>query len=912
MSTARPFAYNLGAQISGTTQLGNLAIGVLNEQYTLNYGGVRWWNGPDEDLGYVIAVPVSGNTQPTPNSGETASVGFYRSKFLTNQSFLEISDYLARIQSEPPFATTNDAYIWLTNQGYWTSYTPTTPTPTATFSFTPTPTNTSTPTSTPTNTPTPEPTTTPTNTETPTGTPTSEPTTTPTNTETPTPTLTQTPTLSPILNCEAFTLIGNNATTTSNSAINDGTSGWDSSAYSLETFTGPVSVTFQTSANGNILMGGFSYNPTATPSSTYEDTSYGIYLYNSDQVEIYENGGQVAVLNVGTVVSSSDVWKVDYDGTSVKYYYNSTLIYTSTNAVTQPLHVFFPLFTPNEGAVNICVIGTLSPTPTPTPTLTQTPTPTITETPTGTPSETPTNTPTPTTTDLTSVTTFTISGCTNLNVLVADLGPSSLAPGDVFNFTFTGGTPNGCYRIVEKTVATPTDGATPLLFYVNCAACEATLVTPTPTTTSTPTPSVTNTQTPTNTPTATNTETPTNTPTNTETSTPTPTPTNTETSTNTPSNTPTNTSTPTPTSSPVVGSVVNMTLLEVGGDVVLSGAGTMNLTSLTNVQPIFRGSSVVPQASQFGCGLAGPGPFNSRLYTGSTFNSPANFGTGGQTVGSSGTGDFFGVMFVVSNNQLFVPSGYTSGSFISGTTTFNSTTLSALGATPGTYTWSWGSGATLSSIIMTVGVSGPTPTPTATSTETPTPTSTPTITPTNTETPTGTPTPSVTKTSTPTPTPTSGATGNFNISVSQVGPNVVWSGSGSFNLTSLTFDQNLPGVTGGYNKSFAQFIVGPSSPASATTYSGSSFTTFPTNFGSGGGLAPSSSSGSLFGVVQTAGPSGPRVLLVPSGYVSGTVISGSMTYDTQTIAGMGLSGGTYTWAWGSGGTASSIVMTITP
>ena len=106
---------------------------------------------------------------------------------------------------------------------------------------------------------------------------------------------------------DSFTFIGNNATTTSNSAINDGTGGWDSSAYSLETFTGPVSVTFQTSANGNILMGGFSYNPTATPGSTYEDTSYGIYLYNSDQIEIYENGGQVAVLNVGSVVSSSGV-----------------------------------------------------------------------------------------------------------------------------------------------------------------------------------------------------------------------------------------------------------------------------------------------------------------------------------------------------------------------------------------------------------------------------------------------------------------------------------------------------------------------------------------------------------------------------------------------------------------------------
>jgi hypothetical protein len=208
----------------------------------------------------------------------------------------------------------------------------------------------------------------------------------------------------------------------------------------------------------------------------------------------------------------------------------------------------------------------------------------------------------------------------------------------------------------------------------------------------------------------------------------------------------------------VVGDVVNMTLLEVGGDVVLSGAGTMNLTSLTNLQPFFRGSSIVPQASQFGCGLEGPGPFNSRLYTGATFNSPTNFGTGGQTLGSSGTGDFFGVAFAASSNQLFVPSGYTSGSFISGTTTFNSTTLATLGATPGTYTWSWGSGPTASSIVMVVGTGSVTPTPTSTETLTPTPTSTETPTPTpsvtNTQTPTTTPTPSVTNTQTPTNTET--------------------------------------------------------------------------------------------------------------------------------------------------------------
>ena len=59
MATCRPFAYNTGSTIPGTTQVGNLAIGVdLDKPYAEQYGGVQWWNGPDEDLGYIIAKPI--------------------------------------------------------------------------------------------------------------------------------------------------------------------------------------------------------------------------------------------------------------------------------------------------------------------------------------------------------------------------------------------------------------------------------------------------------------------------------------------------------------------------------------------------------------------------------------------------------------------------------------------------------------------------------------------------------------------------------------------------------------------------------------------------------------------------------------------------------------------------------------
>jgi uncharacterized delta-60 repeat protein len=76
--------------ISGTTQVGMLAVGTTQQDYSVRPGEVTWWMGPDEDLGYIIAVPVPSNTQTTPISGVTASVGFYRSTELTEASLVSL------------------------------------------------------------------------------------------------------------------------------------------------------------------------------------------------------------------------------------------------------------------------------------------------------------------------------------------------------------------------------------------------------------------------------------------------------------------------------------------------------------------------------------------------------------------------------------------------------------------------------------------------------------------------------------------------------------------------------------------------------------------------------------------------------------------------------------------------------
>jgi hypothetical protein len=101
-----------------------------------------------------------------------------------------------------------------------------------------------------------------------------------------------------------------------------------------------------------------------------------------------------------------------------------------------------------------------------------------------------------------------------------------------------------------------------------------------------------------------------------------------------------------------------------------------------------------------------------------------------------------------------VPTGYTSGTFISASMTFTGQTISSMNLTPGVYVYSWGSGANADTLTLTI--ESPSPTPTPTETVTSTPTQTPTITPTNTpsETPTNTPTETTTNTPTPSETPT--------------------------------------------------------------------------------------------------------------------------------------------------------------
>jgi hypothetical protein len=118
MATTRLFAYNTGSTIPNTTEVGNIAIANSTDRYDTNYGGVKWWMGPDEDLGYVIARSVPSNAVTTQVSGLHASIDFYRSRGFVEDSFI----LFANQATHQHFTSGNDASEYLTNNGFWNNW----------------------------------------------------------------------------------------------------------------------------------------------------------------------------------------------------------------------------------------------------------------------------------------------------------------------------------------------------------------------------------------------------------------------------------------------------------------------------------------------------------------------------------------------------------------------------------------------------------------------------------------------------------------------------------------------------------------------------------------------------------------------------------------------------------------------
>jgi hypothetical protein len=126
----------------------------------------------------------------------------------------------------------------------------------------------------------------------------------------------------------------------------------------------------------------------------------------------------------------------------------------------------------------------------------------------------------------------------------------------------------------------------------------------------------------------------------------------------------------------------------------------------------------------------------------------------------------------------------------------------------------------------------------------------------------------------------------------QSGPDVVASYSGTVNLTGLTLSGNSAcSATGRVSPSPSLICVGNSN--SVDYYTG--FTAMPGALGLGGVVEEATSStGAGIGLASLTG-----VIGVQAGYVSGSPLSGTSTWNGRTISNLGLTNGTYVWSWTS-------------
>ena len=116
MATNRLFTFNNGPSINGASQSGNLAIS------DNAIAGYKWWPGPDEDLGYVIAHDDTNPNMRTEGARSatvsTNSIGFWRTSVKSNEAFLTmVNDLFGQ-----NFVNGTTATDWLLTNGYSTSW----------------------------------------------------------------------------------------------------------------------------------------------------------------------------------------------------------------------------------------------------------------------------------------------------------------------------------------------------------------------------------------------------------------------------------------------------------------------------------------------------------------------------------------------------------------------------------------------------------------------------------------------------------------------------------------------------------------------------------------------------------------------------------------------------------------------
>jgi hypothetical protein len=131
-----------------------------------------------------------------------------------------------------------------------------------------------------------------------------------------------------------FTLsnFDSNTTITNNNIINKISDNniWNGSVHSNESYSGSAYLKFKVLRNDNHIMIGFNTDPLSVlnPNARYININYALYLDNST-IRFYNSGNLITTLS--ETISADDIFELIYSETTIRYYQNSILIYTTTN-----------------------------------------------------------------------------------------------------------------------------------------------------------------------------------------------------------------------------------------------------------------------------------------------------------------------------------------------------------------------------------------------------------------------------------------------------------------------------------------------------------------------------------------------------------------------------------------------------
>lgn len=152
-------------------------------------------------------------------------------------------------------------------------------------------------------------------------------------------------------------LVGTNVTIRGNKILKTGgvTNTWDAGAYSKVGYTNGCYLRMRVSSISNLVIFGLNSDPATD--ANYTGIDYSFYIVGTSSLNIRESG---AAIDAVATVAVGDILTIIYDGDTIVYQLNGTVLRTTAARITVPLYFDCSLYTLNQSFVEDVEFGPLN------------------------------------------------------------------------------------------------------------------------------------------------------------------------------------------------------------------------------------------------------------------------------------------------------------------------------------------------------------------------------------------------------------------------------------------------------------------------------------------------------------------------------------------------------------------------